>query len=280
MKNNNLITNSEINNMFISAILLLCGFELDKNINYKTILNNTIVTKYLENKIDHKIIKYINKNIDFTGKVIYLRNNADTECMIYYNKTICYLVFIGTQLNFKDIWTDICLGLKSIDFLNHKIKIHSKYIDNMNCDNLLNKIKKIIDQLEFNEINICGHSMGCGVGFYTSLVLSHKFKDKKFNLITLDAPKIGNQELNNYIKKIKNLSQIDLINNKDIAPLFPFIYPKYFHISTKTCITDNYGDITICKKPNKLNIFTNHSIKDHSLYNIIHNLYFVLKKEL
>lgn len=272
--------NYKINYMFISSILIYCRYEMDKNINYKTILNNTIVSKYLKNKIDKKIIKYINTNCDFTYKVIYLRNKADAECMICYNHNDCYLVFIGTQMSlddkmslFKDLWTDICLGLEPIDFLNPKIKIHSKYIDNMKCDNLLGEIEKIIHKLGFNKINICGHSMGCGLGLYTSIALAHKFKDKHFNLITLDSPKIGNYELNKYVKKIKNLTQIDLINNKDIVALFPFIYPNYLHISSKTYITDKDGNITKCKKPNELDIFTNHSINDHHTTSIITNIY-------
>lgn len=272
--------NYKINYMFISSILIYCRYEMDKNINYKTILNNTIVSKYLKNKIDKKIIKYINTNYDFTYKVIYLRNKADAECMICYNHNDCYLVFIGTQMSlddkmslFKDLWTDICLGLEPIDFLNPKIKIHSKYIDNMKCDNLLGEIEKIIHKLGFNKINICGHSMGCGLGLYTSIALAHKFKDKHFNLITLDSPKIGNYELNKYVKKIKNLTQIDLINNKDIVALFPFIYPNYLHISSKTYITDKDGNITKCKKPNELDIFTNHSINDHHTTSIITNIY-------
>ena len=272
--------NCGINHMFISSILLYCGYQMDKNINYKTILNNSIVSKYLKNKVNKKIIKYINANCNFTYKVIYLRNNADAECMICYNEIDCYLVFIGTQMSLndkmslcKDLWTDICLGLKSIDFLNSKIKIHSKYIDNMKCDNLLDKIEKNICKLKFNKINICGHSMGCGLGLYTSLVLTHKFTDKHCNLITLDSPKIGNSKLNTYIKKIKNLTQIDLINNKDIFALFPFIYPEYSHISNKTYITNKKGNINICKNPNELNIFTNHSITDHFTTNIITNIY-------
>lgn len=278
MKNN--VVSYEINDMFISSILIRCGYKMDKNINYKTFLNNSIVSKYLKNKVDKKIIKFIDAKFDFSYKVIYLRNEADAECMICYNHTDCYLVFIGTQLSFddkislyKDLWTDICLGLKSIDFLNSKIKIHSKYIDNMKCDSLLDRIEKIVCKLKFNKINICSHSMGCGLGLYTSIALAHKFNDKCFNLITLDSPKIGNCELNKYVKKVKNLTHIDLINNKDIVPLFPFIYPEYSHISSKTYITDKDGNITKCKKPNDLNIFTNHSIKDHYTTSIITNIY-------
>lgn len=269
---------SKVNKMFISSILIYCGYKMDKNVNYKTILNNSIVSKYLKNVIDKKIIKYINANLDFSYKIIYLRNKTDAECMIAYNKNECYLIFIGTQMDdkismWKDLWTDLCLGLESIDFLKPKIKIHEKYISNMKSENLLNKIEKIICKLGFSEINICAHSMGCGLGLYTTIAFTHRFSHKYFNLITLDSPKIGNGELNKYVGKIKNLTHIDLINNKDIIPLFPFIYPEYSHIGKKTYITDKEGNIIICNKPDELNIFTNYSIKDHYTKNIICDIY-------
>lgn len=271
---------------FISSILIYCGYEMDKNKNYKTKLNNLKVLNFLQENIDDKIIKFIDKNYNFNGKIIYLRNHADSECMIWYNKTECYLVFIGTQMSlndkmslFKDLWTDICLGLKSIDFLSHKIKIHSKYIDNMKNENLIEQIKKIVGNFGFEKINICGHSMGCGLGLYTALELTNKFKDVEFNLITLDSPKIGNNHLAKFVKKINNLKHIDLINGKDIVAIFPFVYPNYLHIASKTCIIDNEGNVDICKNPNDtINIFNNHSVKDHYTYNIIKNLYYSIIK--
>lgn len=284
MNNKNLSKKEIINMMFISSILIKCGYKMDININYKTIFNNLIMYKHLNTEIDDEIIKYVEKNINFSGKILYLRNKADSECMIYYNHKVCHLVFIGTQIDFndkmslcKDIWTDICLGLETIDFLDSQIKIHSKYISNMKCDNLIDDIIKFIKKSNFTQINICGHSMGCGLGLYTTLVLAHKFTNKYFNLITLDSPKIGNDKLNKYVKKIKNLSHFGLINGNDIVPLYPFMYPEYLYIGSNTFITNDNGDFKICKKPNKLNIFTNHSIKDHSTNNIITKLYYCLK---
>jgi hypothetical protein len=272
---------NKLEQFFISSILIFCGYKMDRNKNYKTTIDNTKVLKFLEECIDDKILKFIDKNYNLSGKIIYLRNFVDSECMIWYNKKECYLVFIGTQMSvddklslLKDLWTDICLGLKSIDFLSHEIKMHSKYIDNMRNENLIEKIKKIVGKLKFKKINICGHSMGCGLGLYTALELSNKFKDIKFNLITLDSPKIGNNHLNKFVKKIKNLTHNDLINGKDIVLMFPFIYPNYLHIACKTCIINHDGVVNIYKNPNdKINIFNNHSVKDHFTYNIIKNLY-------
>ena len=268
--------------LFNSLILLICGYEMDKNINYKTTLDNNKVCKHLKSyKVDDEIITYVKKKLNFCGDIYYFRNDADSECMIYHTNEECYLVFIGTQFSLndkmslcKDLWTDICLGLKSIDFLDSKIKMHSKYIDNMNNGDLLKNIICTVEKLNFKKIYICGHSMGCGLGLYTSLVLTKKFPDIKFNLITIDSPKIGNLKLNKYVKKINNFDHFDLVNNKDIIPLFPFIYHDYLHIAHKTHMINNDGIINVCKNLNsKITIFTNNSIKDHFTNNIIRNIY-------
>ena len=272
----------KIKKLLVPLILLICGYQMDINKNYKTFLDNDMVLEYLKNyKADDEIIKYVKEKFNFNGKIIYLRNFANAECMIYYNDNECYLVFIGTQFNFndkvsmcKDLWTDICLGLSSIDFLNPKIKMHSKYICNMNDKNLMSRISKYVEKLGFKNITICGHSMGCGLGMYTSIVLTRQFTNKKFNLITFDSPKIGNEELNKYVKQINNLNQLDIVNNKDIIPLFPFIFPNYLHIANKTLILQTDGNVEICKNLNKkINIFTNNSINDHFTNNILSNVY-------
>lgn len=54
MKNKN--TNCEINSMFISSILIYCGYKMDKNVNYETNLDNSIVSKYLKKKLKKKLL--------------------------------------------------------------------------------------------------------------------------------------------------------------------------------------------------------------------------------
>lgn len=275
----------QLENFYISTILLICGYQMDKNKNYKTNLNNKKVSKYLKSyKINNEIIKHIKKNFAFDGKIIYLRNNVDSECMIYYSKKECYLVFIGTQFSLndkmslcKDLWTDICLGLKSIDFLDSDIKMHSKYIDNMNNDNLIEQIINIIKNFDYKTIKICGHSMGCGLGMYASIVLTKQFSNINFDLVTIDSPKIGNSKLNEYVRNISNLNHSDMINNNDIIPLFPFIFPNYLHIAQKTFFVKQ-NDFTINSNLNEITILTNHSINDHFTNNIITNIFKCLKK--
>ena len=267
---------------FKSMILLICSYQMDINKNYNSLLTYKKMLEYLNSyKVEPNIIEYvkINNFID-DGKIIYLTNRADSECMIFHNDTYCNLVFIGTQVNFndkmslcKDLWTDICLGLKPIDKKHKNTLMHSKYIDNMNNDDLIKTIIKTISKLNYKKINICGHSMGCGLGMYTSIILTKKFPNIKFNLMTIESPKIGNYKLKKYIDKIQNLNHFDMLNNHDFAAIFPY-YNGYEHIANKTYVFYNNGDIELYKNFNKkMSIFSNYSIYDHFTQSVIKNLH-------
>lgn len=275
-----------ISNFFISMILLICSYNMDINKSYTTKLTNQMVQNYLQNSnVAEEIILYVKTNLNFCGNIIYLTNNADSECMIFISGNYCSLVFIGTQLSlsdheslFKDMITNLTIGLKQLNKNYPDVKIHSKYIENMKNENLINRIIKVIKKINCSTINICAHSMGCGLGLYTSIISCAKYKNKKFNLITFDSPKLGNSELNKYVKKIKNLTHYNFINNHDIVPLYPPV-KNYKLIACDTCIIQSDGKIAVCKNfENKMSIFTNYSVKDHYSQNILHSLFLSLKK--
>ncbi len=279
---------SNIQIFFKCVVLLTCGYQMDLGKNYLTNLTNQNIVKYLKSyNVEQCVIKYFNRNItDIEGSIIFLTNDADAECICLDTGTSLYLIFIGTQFDFndkisfgKDLYTDIALGLKSINFLNKSIKIHEKYIHNMKNQGLIKKIIKIVSNCYYDNIYICGHSMGCGLGLYTSIVLTHKFKSNKFILVTIESPKLGNIELKNYVKNIKNLKHFDMINSNDIVPLYPFIYPNYCYIGYKTWLFNSEGHIKILKNI-KRNILNNHSIRDHFTKNILLNIYYSLKKHI
>jgi predicted lipase len=275
-----------VNELFFKcSALLICSYLLDVNKNYKTYLTNDKIKKCLKSyQVGDEIINYTNANYNLTGKVYYLRNSADSECMILFNSKTIYLIFCGTQTEdkfslFRDLITDISFGLKNISEFGKNIGIHHPYVQNMNNQNLIGQIEKIVlKYLNIDidmEVVICGHSMGCGLALYTSMVLEKKITNIKIKLITIEAPKLGNKELKKYLINNPNIKHYDMINNNDFALCFPFIMPNYCHIADKTYLFSNESIVKI-KKNISGNIFTNHSIKDHFLNNIIKNIYDVL----
>jgi hypothetical protein len=284
---NNLEQKENINNLFISAILLICCGALDINKNYKFYLTSEKIIKCLvSNGVENQVLDYIKKNYvdDLEGKVNYLRNCADSECMCLETKNNIYLIFYGTQFTLsdpvsciKDLCTDLSLGLEPLYFLKNKtnVKIHSKYQENMLNQNLIKKISKIVYSSNFDKIIICGHSMGCGLALYTSLYLSKHISNKKYELMTLDAPKLGNSGLNKYLRKNKNIHHIDMINGNDMIPLYPFIYPNYQHICDKIILIGTNGKVKTTKKFSR-NILESHSIKDHYCTSILKYIHQIL----
>ena len=283
-KNKTLIKN--IDYVLFAITYMICGYQMDKHKNYSTNLSNQDIKNYLTKyNVDNEIINCINKNINLSGKIIYLVNNADSDCIIVIRQKQIYIIFIGTQVNFndkismiKDIFTDICLGLESVSFLDPSIKIHGKYQDNMNNQNLIKKIVKIIDENKDKKIILSGHSMGCGLSLYTSLYLLQlkQYQNIDLKLINFDAPKLGNIKLKKYISNMASLKYINIINNNDIVPSYPFIFPNYCNVFEKTYLLNNdeSGEVKLIKNISR-NILYSHSIKDHISSNIMKNIYYV-----
>ena len=274
-----------IDRLFISAILLICCGKLDINKNYKFYLSSKKIKKCLNSSgLEQCVIDYAKKNFinELKGDVNYLRNDADSECMCLETKSNLYLVFCGTQIKMsdpvsliKDLYTDLSLGLEQLNFLlpaKPSVKIHSKYQENMWNQKLIKRIERIVKSSRFDKIMICGHSMGCGLALYTSLYLSNRIPYKKYDLYTLDAPKLGNYQLNKFVRKIKNINHIDMINGNDVFPSYPFIYPNYCHIFTDIILIGNDGSAWTTNKFSR-NIIESHSIKDHYCTTILKYIY-------
>lgn len=283
-------TPTPIEKFFISMILIICSYHMDIGKNHKFQLTNTIINACLKkSKVDDQILEYINtnlKNYDLNGYVNYYTNQADTECMCVKTTDKIYLVFCGTQIGYgspssalKDLYSDIVLGLKPISFIqNQNVKIHNKYQTNMLNDNLVKKIcKKVMKNYKTHQIIVCGHSLGCGVGLYTTLYLEHKLNtNATIEFISIDAPKIGNELLGKYISKNKYIKQYDMINNNDVVPNYPLFYPSYTHVSQNNDVYLIKPDesYSVVKCDNVVGVLVkSHSVSDHYCLNILRNLY-------
>lgn len=278
-----------MNKILVCSTLIICCYQLDINKNQKFYLSKKKIKNCLiKNNINQDIITYIINDLcniyNIEGKIIYLVNSSDVECMCLQTKDILYLNFCGTQFGYydpisciKDLYASICLGQSPLKFIkNSKIKIHSKYQDNMLSDNMLGKICKIVKKnINLNpdlQIIICGHSLGCGYALYTSLYLSNKFKSSNIELVTLCATKMANKKLNKFLATIKNIYHLDIINKNDIVPFYPPV-PNYTHIAKKIILLDSDKYDIIKSKNLSRNILQNNSLKDHFISSIMSNIW-------
>ena len=279
----------KINELFFkSIILLICSYQLDINKTYKSFLTRKKIKQCLKKyNVRNEIIGF-SKKYDLTGKFYYLRNTADSECMILVNGNNLYLIFCGTQFDLndkvslvKDLWTDISLGFDMLNEYGENIGIHHTYKKNMHCENLIGQIEKIFIEHNDYDITICGHSMGCGLGTYCALYFGNKYKNINFNLVLISSPKIGNIDLKNYLYSFTNIKLYSMINNNEIVPLFPFnlFFYNYININKNVWKYNSDGTIEIIDELD-LSIFKSYSIKDHFTNAIIGNIYnsFFIKK--
>lgn len=275
---------------FKSIILLICSYQLDINKNYKSYLSNKKIKKCLKAyNVRSDIIHEIYLKYDLSGKFYYLRNEVDSECMILVRKKKLYLIFCGTQFDFndktsliKDIITDISLGIDIIKEFgkDENIGIHRAYKSNMHNENLIGRVQNIVKKYLNHKVILCSHSMGCGLSTYTSMILAKEYPEKNFDLVLISAPKIGNENLSKYVENTKNIKLYNMINNKEIIPLFPFypLFPSYKNIGHKTYKYNSDGTMeTLDVIAN--NIFKMYSITDHFANNIITNLHKCMKQQ-
>lgn len=269
---------------FEIMILTCCCDFLDKNKNYKSDLDNKKICKLLKKKlnISNNICNFIEKNFNFEGNFYFLRNCVDIECLILITKTKLFIIFCGTQFYLQDIKsllldliTDLDIKLLPIDEQNKKILVHKPYYSNLQKDDLIKKIFNLVNKNKNLSIYIGGHSMGAGLSSVLTYLLNKKYPNINLNLVTISSPKAGNKYFNKSIVNNKNIFHIDMINNHECIPLFPFsiFNHNYCHIGNKTWIFYSNNTFDIVKKFNILNMY---SIKDHFYLSIITNIYNVL----
>ena len=263
---------------------IICCYELNININYTGTINNKTVRDFLIKtslKINDNVHNFYKNNCNFYSNFIYLSNSIHTKCLIirkHSNKNKMYIIFNGTQLSFSklpgsyyDIINDLKISLCQIDKNDPNIKVHSGYYDCLFYDNLFEQICNEIANNYCRDIYIGGHSMGAAIGCIFTYLISKKFKNKKFNLIMISSPKVGNNFFKDSIEKNSNINIFNIFNNHDIVQIFPFI-GNYCNIGKKTLILNNNSTFKIVDDI-KVNIFTNYSIKDHKLYTTLNNLF-------
>jgi predicted lipase len=164
-----------------------------------------------------------NKNgYSINKKYLIESKKTDTQCYVFAENDITYIVFRGTEKKFRDIFTDLWAFKKELPFKNKKgIRVHRGFLDAYMSvrDEILTKVL----ELNSKRIIITGHSLGgalatlCGVDLQkNSIVHWHNL-----HLATFGSPKVGNRK---FKKSFNNrvFSYDRYVNRLDLVPLMPF----------------------------------------------------------
>ncbi len=263
--------------LFYLKLIVLSNFIHNQDFGkyYKAKLSNEKIKEVLQKQnIDKKIIKFIDKNINYEGKFKYLVNSDDLECMIYEEKNNShnnlYIIFNGTEFEFKiDFFKDVITFLKlNQEKLDNGVKIHSGYYNILFENNILDKIYSKIKNNKYDNIFITGHSSGGGIATILSYLLNIKFPNIIINLIPFASIKVGNKKFIDYLNSSKNIIITPIINSHDLVPILPPF----------DCYKNIKKNITIYEDKIKFNqnikLKNNYSIPDHFTIQYIKNIYY------
>jgi predicted lipase len=189
----------------------------------------------LETAIHLCDISYKEPN-DINCQATYISHDiTDTQCYIFSKDTSLIVCFRGTS-SLKDVKTDLDILLVDIKIGSVNCKVHSgfykQYISI--ADALFQHISK---NLHFNELIICGHSLGGALATFATLDLIHKLPNCNIKCITFGSPRVGDMDfVNLYNKKVKKSYRI--VNHRDPIQYFP-IHNSYYHVHPSICFKQN-----------------------------------------
>jgi hypothetical protein len=227
------------------------------------------------NDIDN--IKYCSKlssNV-YRDKANITDNKYNTRIKIVEKNKSIYICFRGST-TLKDWETNLDKSLITNYFKNDIYSIHNGYYTRY--ISISNEIHNYLRKKEFDELYVCGHSLGGALASICcfDLVINNVIKNKKISCITFGSPRIG--DIN--FTKIYNNNKIKtyrIVLSGDPVPKLP-LDGNYIHLTSSYYLKNN----KIYNKPNKIYIafkrlITNicdvdFSLKNHSMEKYIETL--------
>lgn len=190
------------------------------------------------------------------------------------NKSI-YICFRGST-NLKDWKTNLDKSLL-INYLNYDMySIHKGYYKRY--ISISNKIHNYLKKKEFNELYVCGHSLGGALASICcfDLVINNIIKNKKISCITFGSPRIGDTNFTKIYNK-NNIQTYRIVLSGDPVPKLP-LDENYIHLTCSYYLKNN----KIYNKPNKIYVAykrfitsicdVDYSLKNHSMEKYIETL--------
>ncbi|KAG9302066.1 hypothetical protein G9A89_021110 [Geosiphon pyriformis] len=174
-------------------------------------------------------------------------SHLDTQAYIAVNdlRKLIILSFRGTQpQHLKDLWTDAQLFFTKYRSIP-KAKIHQgffKAFDSV-AENILNKVKALLNTYPSYSVGVTGHSLGGALAVISSLHLKENIPslipDRNFFVYTYGQPRIGNDALAQYIQSQIEVKRVT--HTTDITPHMPPRNVGYQHAPGEYWIEDDIG---------------------------------------
>jgi len=202
-------------------------------------------------------------------------NKYNTRIKIVEKNKSIYICFRGST-NLKDWKTNLdkslITNLHNYDMYSIHTGYYKRYIS------ISDKIHNYLKKKEFDELYVCGHSLGGALATICcfDLVINNIIKNKKISCITFGSPRIGDTNLTKIYNK-NNIQTYRIVLSGDPVPKLP-LDGNYIHLTSSYYLKNN----KIYNKPNKLyvaykRLLTNicdvdYSLKNHTMEKYIETL--------
>lgn len=227
------------------------------------LLIETNINKY------RNLYKYCSKlsKETYCNKPYISNKKYDTRVNIINNNKTLYICFKGTS-SLEDWKINFDSRLIEYKKNNDKFEVHNGFYTQYNY--VKNNIMQyIIKNNTYNNIVICGHSLGGALATICSFDLCDNIYNNNITCITFGSPRVGDK---NFVKLYNNnnISTHRIVINGDPVPKLP-LNCNYIHI----CSSIYFKNKKIYIKPNKTYISIKRFLKyildfDYNLYS--HNI--------
>lgn len=226
---------------------------------------------------DINTIKYcsiLSSNV-YNDKANITENKYNTNVKIVEKNKNIYICFRGSS-NLKDWKTNLDKALITNQYNYDMYSIHKGYYKRYMA--ISGKIHDYLKKKEFEELYVCGHSLGGALASICcfELVINNIVNHKKISCITFGSPRIGDKNLSNIYNNY-NIKTYRMVLAGDPVPKLP-LDGNYIHLTSSYYLKNN----KIYNKPNRLYIavkrlLTNicdvdYSLKNHTMEQYIETL--------
>ena len=223
------------NNIYNMSVLTFLVYDYVKHWKLETFekFNNFIESNGDNDKLssnDINMLKDIRSRSPDGSVIKFITNSAGLQCAVGKNpnENRYSIVFRGTESKW-DMLYDMLITKTQ---LKNNIYVHTGFYRQLNYKNSLQELENTVNScIEENptwDWYVTGHSLGAGQATIAGYLLSQKFKNNRWTVVSLASPRVGNKPFKESFNKISNLRCYRVTNHRDLITSIP--YYNYFHV--------------------------------------------------
>lgn len=172
------------------------------------------------------------------------RPNEDAQAFLWKAGRSVFIAFRGTE-DMRDAMADLDVRRADLEDTDVSgVKLHNGFYKQYKS--IDQDIMVILDELdsEYDEIVMCGHSLGAALATIAAADIATKKREKKVRCHTCGSPRVGNREFTEWFES-RVSENWRIYNKNDPVPMIPISH-RFVHVPNAVRISDE-GEFRIVK---------------------------------